>query len=410
MKNINMPTIWTRAEALKIHADDPTTTQPLVPLDFPVMNAHLAFWDTWALRDITGIPTAFNGWDIIFQLTAPLEHNDNPDIIQDWENRHGHARISYSYSRDGKSWIYGGYLFAEGASPTTREWAGCTLITDDNNIEMYYTAVTPGATITKTVGKIYSDDQKVWFSGFDDFHSLLEADGQIYQTELQNAYWAFRDPWVFEDPQSGRTYMLFEGNVAGVRGTHHVGDNEKGPVPPGHEDIDAARFQTGCVGIAECLDKQRSRWRLLPPLVTAVGVNDQTERPHLVFRDERYYLFTISHTFTFASGVTGPDGIYGFVSDNLRHGYEPLNASGLVLGNPSSQPFQTYSHYVAPDGLVQSFIDSVPAGTGADIRIGGTLAPTVRIELDGNNTYVVGELDYGYIPALKNRVFIDENN
>jgi levansucrase len=81
----------------------------------------------------------------------------------------------------------------------------------------------------------------------------------------------------------------------------------------------------------------------------------------------------------------------------------------LVLGTPSSQPFQTYSHYVAPDGLVQSFIDSVPVGTASDIRIGGTLAPTVRIELNGNNTYVVEELDYGYISALRNRVFIDEN-
>lgn len=410
MKKVIKTAAWTRAEALKVHADDPTTTQPPVPLDFPVMNEQLAFWDTWALRDISGKAVSYNGWNIIFQLTAPLQHNDNPNIVNDWVNRHGHARISYSYSRDGKSWQYGGYVFAEGASPTTREWAGCTLLTKNNSIEMYYTAVTPGATIIKTLGQIHADDSGVWFSGFDEFLPLLEADGVIYQTEEQNPGWGFRDPWVFEDPHSGKTFMLFEGNVAGYRGTHDVGEREKGFLPPGYDDVGNARFQTGCIGIAECTDKDRNKWKMLPPLITAVGVNDQTERPHLVFKDNRYYLFTISHAYTYAEGLQGPDGVYGFVSDSLLKGYEPLNGSGLVLGNPSAQPFQTYSHYVSQDGLVQSFIDSIPVPDSDDFRIGGTLAPTVRIVLENHNTYLVEELDYGYIPAQIHRVFRERNS
>ncbi|WP_183133200.1 glycoside hydrolase family 68 protein, partial [Pseudomonas savastanoi] len=48
-----------------------------------------------------------------------------------------------------------------------------------------------------------------------------------------------------------------------------------------------------------------------------VGVNDQTERPHYVFQDGKYYLFTISHKFTYAEGLTGPDGVYGFVGEHL---------------------------------------------------------------------------------------------
>lgn len=409
MTKLSKTTVWTRADALKVKADDPTTTQPSVQLDFPVMNDELAFWDTWALRDLSGTSVSFNGWNVIFQLTAPLQHNDNPNIVNDWENRHGHARISYSYSRDGKNWQYGGYVFAEGASPTTREWAGCTLLTSDNTIEMYYTAVTPGATVIKTLGQIHSDENGVWFSGFETFMPLLQADGLIYQTEEQNPYWAFRDPWVFKDPHSGKTYMLFEGNVAGVRGSHEVGDKEKGFLPPGYDDVGGARYQTGCIGIAECVDKERNAWKMLPPLVTAVGVNDQTERPHMVFKDQRYYLFTISHSFTYADGLKGPDGVYGFVSDSLLRDYQPLNGSGLVLGNPSAQPFQTYSHYVSQDGLVQSFIDSVPLADSESFRIGGTLAPTVRIVLEGNDTFVVEELDYGYIPAQSHRVFIQPN-
>ena len=197
--------------------------------------------------------------------------------------------------------------------------------------------------------------------------------------------------------------MLFEGNVAGDRGSHVVGPDEIGDVPPGYEDVGNSRYQTACIGIAQAADENGDSWTLLPPLLTAVGVNDQTERPHFVFQDGKYYLFTISHKFTYGEGVTGPDGVYGFVSDALFGPYVPLNGSGLVLGNPPSQPYQTYSHYVMPNGLVTSFIDSVPvdkATTGLDYRIGGTEAPTVKIKLKGEQTFVVGEYDYGYIPPM----------
>ena len=39
MKHANhAPTRWTRADALKVNENDPTTTQPLVSPDFPVMS------------------------------------------------------------------------------------------------------------------------------------------------------------------------------------------------------------------------------------------------------------------------------------------------------------------------------------------------------------------------------------
>lgn len=197
--------------------------------------------------------------------------------------------------------------------------------------------------------------------------------------------------------------MVFEGNVAGDRGSHVVGPQELGLVPPGHEEVGGARFQVGCIGLAVAKDNRGEEWEILPPLVTAVGVNDQTERPHYVFQDGKYYLFTISHKFTYAEGLTGPDGVYGFVSDSLTGPYTPMNASGLVLGNPPEQPFQTYSHCVMPNGLVTSFIDSVPT-SGQDYRIGGTEAPTVRIVLEGDRSFVREVYDYGYIPAMQDIV------
>lgn len=36
-KTPHQPSLWTRADALKVHADDPTTTQPLVSANFPVI-------------------------------------------------------------------------------------------------------------------------------------------------------------------------------------------------------------------------------------------------------------------------------------------------------------------------------------------------------------------------------------
>ncbi|WP_029770068.1 glycoside hydrolase family 68 protein, partial [Pseudoalteromonas sp. TB25] len=87
---------------------------------------------------------------------------------------------------------------------------------------------------------------------------------------------------------------------------------------------------------------------------------------------------------------------------------QPMNqGSGLVLGNPTNLnywpgspfapdynqhpgQFQSYSHYVMPGGLIQSFIDTI--GTQENFRRGGTLAPTVRIEINGDSS----EVDYSY--------------
>jgi levansucrase len=142
----------------------------------------------------------------------------------------------------------------------------------------------------------------------------------------------------------------------------------------------------------------------LPPLLSANCVNQQTERPHAVFRHGDVYLFTISHMFTFAPGLTGPDGVYGFVGPSLRSDYRPLNGSSLVLGNPPSQRLQQYSHYVMPNLLVESFIDTIFTQPNEQAPVyGGTLAPTLRLAIRGSNTYFVEELGFGYIPATQRR-------
>jgi levansucrase len=146
------------------------------------------------------------------------------------------------------------------------------------------------------------------------------------------------------------------------------------------------------------------RWQALPPLVSANCTNQQLERPHLVIENGRYYLFTISHTGTFAPGLSGPDGVYGFAGDSLRSDYQPINASGLVLGNSAEAPFQQYSEFVMPNWLVEAFIDN-QTGPGLPVREGGTLAPTLRLQarpgdVEGASTFMVERLDYGFIPEM----------
>jgi len=85
--------------------------------------------------------------------------------------------------------------------------------------------------------------------------------------------------------------------------------------------------------------------------------------------------------------------------------------SGLALANPTNlsvpswdpaanpRQFQSYSHYVMPGGLVESFIDNV------DGRRGGTLAPTVKLNFKGGVSQVDrsfgrnGLGPYGFIPS-----------
>ena len=136
---------------------------------------------------------------------------------------------------------------------------------------------------------------------------------------------------------------------------------------------------------------------MLDPLVTADGVNNELERPHVVCQDGYYYLFFSTQRRTFHPDVTGPTGLYGFVGEGIFGPFHPLNGSGLVVANPSAEPFQAYSWLVLNDLRVVSFVDSYGLGgvhpdeygaTGdvGSLRrhFGGTMAPVCRLYLEGD--------------------------
>lgn len=452
---------WTRADARQIKnmSIQPSTPgqnslpahliMPDIPANFPQTNESVWVWDTWPLTDAQANQYSYKGWEVIFALTADRNGGYT------FDDRHVHARIGYFYRKAGVpasqrpangGWIYGGGLFPAGSSvkvfggkPMTHnaEWSGSARIMPDGSISVFYTATSfnrnatggnttpPIAIITKADGRIHADNNGVRFTGLQNHVPLLEPDGKYYQTRQQNEFFSFRDPFTFEDPaHPGVTFMVFEGNTAGPRGERSCSEADLGYAPndPYKESLEdvmnsGATFQKANVGLAVANNKQLTKWTFLPPILSANCVNDQTERPQIYMKDGKYYLFTISHRSTYAAGVDGPDGVYGFVGNGIRSDFQPMNnGSGLVLGNPTdlNQPagqpfaldpnqnprtFQSYSHYVMPDGLVESFIDAIGP------RRGGSLAPTVKLNISGassavDRSYGVGGLGgYGDIPA-----------
>ncbi|WP_215769108.1 glycoside hydrolase family 68 protein [Gluconobacter sp. P5B12] len=466
--------IWTRADARQIKAmSNPNVTtganslpaaltMPAIPSNFPATNGYVWVWDTWPLTDYNGNQYTYNGWDVIFALTA------RRDAGYTFDDRHVHARIGFFYRphktpRGGRpangGWTYGGNVFPDGQSaevyskqntPFTQqaEWSGSTRIEGKgkNGIKIFYTDLAfnrtdsgdnitaPVATITLAIGSIHADYTHVWFGTFNPHTPLLVPDGKYYQTGQQNEYYSFRDPAPFTDPaHPGETYMVFEGNSAGVRGETPCNASDLGYAAndPYGETVDqvngsGAIFQRANIGLAVATNADLTAWKFLPPLISANCVNDQTERPQMHIQHGKYYLMTISHRTTFAAGIDGPDGEYAFYGKGIRSDWVPLNNnSGLMLGNPTDlnvaagtdfspnpeqnpNAFQSYSHYFMPNGKVTSFIDTV--GT----RRGGDEAPTVQISLSGPNSslnYAFGSYGLGgYGEIVPNKLNIDKQD
>jgi levansucrase len=193
----------------------------------------------------------------------------------------------------------------------------------------------------------------------------------------------FRDPYWFRDPADGKGYILFTGSKSAA--------NSKSS----HD---------GVIGIALANDTNGAApngFTLLPAVIDADGLVNELERPHVFVQDGLYYLFWSSQAAVFApGGPAGPTGLYGMVAPSLFGPYEPLNGSGLVLANPSSEPFQAYAWQVVPSLDVVSFVDywglkdadkeSDPALKTR--QFGGTIAPVVKIAISGTTTHIVADV------------------
>lgn len=390
---------WSRAQAEQIERCEETVAPPAgMPDDDPAADRHV--WDTWPLRTRQGEIAVVDGWQVLIALTAPA------DVTP--AQRHDIAEHRYFISRDGADWIDAGSVFDDGALGT-RQWAGSAIVAD-GELYCFYTAAgdTDSAERTYTQrlavgygGRIETTDNRVTISGPWSHEILLEPDGEWYETQAQSGEmtYTFRDPWFFVDPETEQMCLLFESNTPALAAD--CGGN-----------TDQQSFN-GCVGLAVSPSDDPREWEFRQPIFDSVCVNQEIERPHIVHREDRYYLFVSSHVDTFAPGLAGYDGLYGFVADSLDGDYRPLNESGLVVTNPATAPFQAYSWLAIGHGeelLVSGFLN-YPAFSGSALgelaalsgeeqrqRFAGTLTPTLRLAVDGDSTRIRGTLGHWRFP------------
>ena len=391
---------WQRDQATLIKRTSETVAPPAGESEIdPAPDLHI--WDTWPLRNRQGEIATVDGWQVLISLTAPA------DVAPG--DRHDIAEHRYFVSRDGRNWNDGGPLFGD-AALGTRQWAGSALV-EDGKLYLYYTAAGDEGieelTYTQRLavahgGSLDSSGEQLSIEGPWSHEMLLEPEGHWYETQAQSGEmtYAFRDPWFFEDPETGDSYLLFESNTP-VDATDCGGERDQ-------------QAFNGCVGLAVSPSGDPLEWEFRPPIFDSVCVNQEIERPHLVVQDGQYYLFVSSHVDTFAPGLAGYDALYGFVASSLDGDYQPLNNSGLVVTNPATAPFQAYSWLAVPCGdelLVQGFLNYPTLAVESLDEIGaldsdeqrrafaGTLTPTLRVELEGDRTRIVDQLDQWELPA-----------
>ncbi len=399
----NQTSVWSRQQAEKVKLTEETTA-PEVDMEFDLVAPDQWVWDTWPLQNRDGSLAIVNGYRVAFALVAPRNLG--------WGERHTEARIGMFYSKNGKDWTYAGIPYEYENAKGYMQWAGTAMLDEDGKVHLFYTATGDRENwdyngwdkravqrLAKTTFDIETNKDGVKLTNEGKHEIILEADGKHYETIEQAdspIITAFRDPFFFQDPNTGKEYIIFEGQAGSDRDyikPENIGDEEYRST---HTVPEGAEKYNGNIGIAEVLDEEVSELKLLPPLLESVGTNHQLERPHMVINGDEYYLFTISHTFTYAPGLTGPDGVYGFVSNGLFGEKKPMNESGLVIANPAENPYQAYSWMVLPNQQVISFINE-PLDENGQVKFGGTFAATLKLKLDGDTSKIMKEGKTGEI-------------
>ena len=330
-------------------------------------------WDMWPIAYRDGRTAIVDGRSWWFFLATPQ--------FDDPEDRHDAARIRLT-SAGADGWRDHGDVFADGFTPGSREWSGSAVLDNDGEtLIMYLTAAGRRGEPRSFEQRLFETRGRFVDGRIVDWSAPIEsiaADGALYRQADQREAVAgrikgFRDPGYFQDPADGTEYPLFAGSAGWV------------------DAVD-----DGVIGVAARAIGS-ANWSLRPPLVHAIGVNSELERPHIVLHEDLYYLFWSTQAKRFAAGVDAPTGLYGMVADVISGPWRPLNGSGLVAANPSAEPFQAYCWWVTGELEVISFVDYADLG-GADATVsaslrrtkfGGTVAPSFRLALNGDTAAIV---------------------
>lgn len=372
--------VWSASHVVMI-AHKPLPEIPLVTAaDAQPILKDLDLWDLWPVQLVDGATVRFDGWTVWMILSSPR--------LDDPNDRHDIACIRL-VTRRGDEWCDCGNLLPDGLCPGSREWAGSALYDPaTSRLTLFYTASGRRGELSRsfeqrlfqTSGTLTVENGQARVRDWSEPVESFASDDIHYVRTAQHAgvpgmIKGFRDPAHFRDPADGRDYLLFTGSLKASTSQHN-----------------------GVIGIACATDTQHAHWTILPPLLSADRLNNELERPHVLYRTGLYYLFWSTQNKVFAPDMPkGPTGLYGMVAPALFGPWAPLNGTGLVAANPASEPYQTYSYWVEDTLDVVCFIDlwGLSGRRVADYpalqrsQFGGTPAPVFRIALDGHKSHIL---------------------
>ena len=344
-------------------ADAPLPETPRITaadLNEPVPGHWL--WDFWPVAEEDGNVAQIGGGAMWMALAAPA--------LGDPERRHEVARIRLLWRSPGPGgeWRDLGPALPDGFGPGSREWSGSAIVdAGHTRVTLFFTAAGRQGEARPTYEqRLFQTRASLapgpGLAGWTPPTQSVASDGDLYDPADQaegriGTIKALRDPAFFRDPSDGRAYLLFAASLGRSRSAFN-----------------------GAVGIARADDDSLERWTLMAPLISADGLNNELERPHMLMLDGRYHLFWSTQASVFApGGPSGPTGLYHMLADNIVGPYWPGGTGGLALCNPASAPAQAFSWTVTPDRLVTSFVDMIGNGKSGHPRFAGCFAPTLSI-------------------------------
>jgi levansucrase len=381
--------IWSDEHAAQISMQALPEIATIFDGDAPAILPDMALWDIWPIQLDNGLVAEIAGGSLWVVLSAPRK--DDPNL------RHDEARMRLLHYING-GWIDCGNLLPDGFAPGSREWSGSSRFDPvTGEITLWFTAAgrreldAPSfeQRLFHATGSIDLKDDHPIINEWQRLSQSVLNDGSNYADLIVNPgipgrIKGFRDPYWFRNPADGLGYLLFTGSKS---------------ADASQSDYD------GVIGIALAQESNGDGgYDLLPPIVDADGLCNELERPHVFVHDGLYYLFWSSQSQVFAPDApAAPTGLYGMVAPTLFGPYEPLNGSGLVLSNPIAEPRQCYAWQVipaaGPELDVIGFVDYWGVN-GRDLEsdpalkaavFGGTVAPMMKIILEGANTRIVAE-------------------
>lgn len=278
--------------------------------------------------------------------------------LHDPDARHYRASVGHAVSDDLTSWTQVADALVRSDGPAFDDlatWTGSTVRADDGSWVMFYTGSTraPGGKNVQTIGRATSPDLSTWTKSA---APLLRASGPDYET-IDSGDWhdeAFRDPWVFADPDGAGWHMLITARAA------------TGPV-----------LGRGVIGHATSPDLRS--WELQEPLsapsesgfgqLEVMQVEVVEGRPVLLFSclaEHATPARAASRGGTWAvpaAGVLGPfdiDGAYPLTDDRLY--------VGRLLKRRSDGQWMLFAFHHADDtgAFVGGITDPMPVGWAGD--------------------------------------------